>query len=108
MESSVENAVVVNENAVKPVRTKGILMSMSANAKQNVNGTEYRVASVAINGKTYLAKVWEKSAVNLEIGEECSVEIQPDGEKVWLTVLGSGDANVATIADFAHLFEMGE
>lgn len=108
MESSVENAVVVNENAVKPVRTKGILMSMASTTKQNVNGTEYRVASVAINGKNYLAKAWEKYATDLEIGEECSVEIQLDGEKVWLTVLGSSDANVATAADFAHLFEMGE
>ena len=90
------------ENVVK---TKGILKSVANAIKANSNGTQFRTCTVDINGKTYFAKIWEKSFQNgVEIGAEYTVELQQDGDTVWLTVLNGSSANIATPADFADLF----
>jgi hypothetical protein len=61
--------------------------------------------TVEVSGKTYFAKVWEKSFQNgVTVGDTYTVEIQFDGEKYWLTVLNGSSAEIATADDFAHLF----
>ena len=87
------------------VKTQGILKSVATAAKANSNGTMFRTCTVAINNKEYFAKIWEKSFQNgVKVGDEYTVEMQLDGDQVWLTVLNGTSATVATAADFAHLF----
>jgi hypothetical protein len=65
----------------------------------------FRTCTVEINGKTYFSKIWEKSFQNgVTIGDTYTVEMQLDGDQVWLTVLNGSSAEIATPADFAHLF----
>lgn len=86
-------------------KVTGILRSVSAKAKENINGTLFRVCQVEIDGAVYLGKVWETSYnLGMDLNAEYTVELQPDGDKVWLTVLRGQDAKIATMADFAHLF----
>ncbi len=87
------------------VKTQGILKSVASAAKANSNGTMFRTRTVEINGKTYFSKIWEKSFQNgVTIGNTYTVEMQLDGDTVWLTVLNGSSAEIATAADFAHLF----
>jgi len=87
------------------VKTQGILKSVANVAKANSNGTMFRTCTVEINGKTYFSKIWEKSFQNgVTIGDTYTVEMQLDGDQVWLTVLNGSSAEIATPADFAHLF----
>lgn len=87
------------------VKTQGILKSVANVAKPNSNGTMFRTCTVEINGKTYFSKIWEKSFQNgVTIGNTYTVEMQLDGDQVWLTVLNGSSAEIATPADFAHLF----
>ena len=86
-------------------KVTGILRSVSAKTKQNVNGTLSRVCQVEIDGTVYLGKVWDSSySLGMPLDQEYTVDMQPDGDKVWLTVLRGQDAKIATMADFAHLF----
>jgi hypothetical protein len=90
---------------METVKTQGILKSVGNAVKANVNGTMFRTCTVEINGKVYFAKIWEKSFQNgVEIGNSYTVELQQDGDTVWLTVLNGSSASVATKEDFAHLF----
>jgi hypothetical protein len=90
---------------METVKTQGILKSVAGAVKANTNGTQFRTCTVDINGKVYFAKIWEKSFQNgVEIGAEYTVELQQDGDTVWLTVLNGSSANIATTADFADLF----
>ena len=90
---------------METVKTQGILKSVANVAKENSNGTLFRVCTVEVNEKTYFAKIWEKSFQNgVTVGETYTVEMQLDGETVWLTVLNGSSAEIATSADFAHLF----
>jgi len=90
---------------METVKTQGILKSVAGAIKANTNGTQFRTCTVDINGKVYFAKIWEKSFQNgVEIGAEYTVELQQDGDTVWLTVLNGSSANIATTADFADLF----
>ena len=87
------------------VKTQGILKSVANATKANSNGTMFRTCTVEINGKTYFSKIWEKSFQNgVTIGNTYTVEMQLDGDTVWLTVLNGSSAEIATPADFAHLF----
>jgi hypothetical protein len=87
------------------VKTQGILKSVANATKANSNGTMFRTCTVEINGKTYFSKIWEKSFQNgVTIGDTYTVEMQLDGDQVWLTVLNGSSAEIATPADFAHLF----
>ena len=90
---------------METVKTQGILKSVGNAVKANVNGTMFRTCTVEMDGKTYFAKIWEKSFQNgVTIGNSYTVELQQDGDTVWLTVLNGSSASVATTADFAHLF----
>lgn len=90
---------------METVKTQGILKSVGNAVKANVNGTQFRTCTVEINGKTYFAKIWEKSFQNgVKVGDSYTVELQQDGDTVWLTVLNGTSASVATKEDFAHLF----
>jgi len=90
---------------METVKTQGILKSVANVAKENSNGTLFRVCTVEVNGKTYFAKIWEKSFQNgVVIDDTYTVEMQLDGDTVWLTVLNGSSAEIATSADFAHLF----
>jgi len=90
---------------METVKTQGILKSVGNAVKANVNGTQFRTCTVEMDGKTYFAKIWEKSFQNgVTIGNSYTVELQQDGDTVWLTVLNGSSASVATKADFAHLF----
>jgi hypothetical protein len=87
------------------VKTQGILKSVSGTIKANTNGTQFRTCTVEISGKEYFAKIWEKSFQNgVKVGDEYTVEMQLDGDTVWITVLNGTSAAIATPADFAHLF----
>jgi hypothetical protein len=87
------------------VKVQGILKSVANLVKANSNGTMFRTCTVEVSGKTYFAKVWEKSFQNgVTVGDTYTVEIQFDGEKYWLTVLNGSSAEIATADDFAHLF----
>ena len=89
----------------EPIKTTVVLKSVSSNVKENVNRTQFRSCIVTIEGEDYLAKIWEKSFQNgVTLGNEYQCEMQEDGDKLWLTVLTGGNAKIATIADFAHLF----
>lgn len=90
---------------METVKTQGILKSVANATKENSNGTLFRVCTVELNEKTYFAKIWEKSFQNgVTIGETYTVELQQDGETIWMTVLNGSSAEIATSADFAHLF----
>jgi hypothetical protein len=90
---------------METVKTQGVLKSVANAIKTNSNGTEFRQCTVEINSKIYFAKIWEKSFQNgVKIGDSYTVEMQADGDTVWLTVLNGTSANIATKADFAHLF----
>lgn len=90
---------------METVKTQGILKSVANVAKENSNGTLFRVCTVEVNEKTYFAKIWEKSFQNgVVIGDTYTVELQQDGETIWMTVLNGSSAEIATAADFAHLF----
>lgn len=87
------------------VKVQGILKSVANLVKANSNGTMYRTCTVEVSGKTFFAKIWEKSFQNgVTVGDTYTVEIQFDGEEYWLTVLNGSSANIATAEDFAHLF----
>lgn len=87
------------------VKVQGILKSVANLVKSNSNGTMFRTCTVDVAGKTYFAKIWEKSFQNgITIGDTYTVEMQLDGDTVWLTVLNGSSAAIATKADFAHLF----
>lgn len=86
-------------------KTQGTLKSIASTIKTNVNGTEFRQCTVEIDGVDYFAKIWEKSVQNgVKIGDSYTVEMQLDGDTVWLTVLNGSSAKIATATDFAHLF----
>ena len=86
-------------------KTQGTLTKVNPEIKANSNGTLFRTCHVEISGVEYFAKIWEKSFQNgVEIGATYTVEMQLDGETVWLTVLNGSSAKIATAADFAHLF----
>lgn len=90
---------------MEPVKTTGVLKSVANAIKANSNGTQFRTCTVDIKGKTYFAKIWEKSFQNgVELGKEYTCELQQDGDTVWITVLNGSSANIATPADFADLF----
>ncbi len=90
---------------METVKTQGILKSVANVAKENSNGTLFRVCTVEVNEKTYFAKIWEKSFQNgVVIGDTYTVELQQDGDTIWMTVLNGSSAEIATSADFAHLF----
>jgi hypothetical protein len=90
---------------METVKTQGILKSVAIATKENSNGTLFRVCTVEVNEKTYFAKIWEKSFQNgVVIGDTYTVELQQDGETIWMTVLNGSSAEIATSADFAHLF----
>jgi hypothetical protein len=90
---------------MESVKTQGVLKSVANVIKQNSNGTEFRQCTVEINSKVYFAKIWEKSFQNgVKIGDTYTVEMQADGDTVWLTVLNGTSASIASKADFAHLF----
>jgi hypothetical protein len=90
---------------METVKTQGILKSVANATKENSNGTLFRVCTVEVNEKTYFAKIWEKSFQNgVVIGDTYTVELQQDGETIWMTVLNGSSAEIATSADFAHLF----
>ena len=90
---------------METVKTQGILKSVANATKENSNGTLFRVCTVELNEKTYFAKIWEKSFQNgVVIGDTYTVELQQDGETIWMTVLNGSQAEIATAADFAHLF----
>lgn len=87
------------------VKVQGILKSVANLVKVNSNGTLYRTCTVEVSGKTFFAKIWEKSFQNgVTVGDTYTVEIQFDGEEYWLTVLNGSSASIATAEDFAHLF----
>jgi len=88
------------------VKVQGILKSVANLVKSNSNGTMFRTCTVDVAGKTYFAKIWEKSFQNgITIGDTYTVEMQLDDEgKIWLTVLNGSSASIATKEDFAHLF----
>ena len=89
------------------VKTQGILKSVGNVVKEvnNEKRTQFRTCTVDINGKEYFAKIWEKSFQNgVKVGDEYTVEMQLDGDQVWITVLNGTSAAIATPADFAHLF----
>jgi hypothetical protein len=89
----------------EPIKTTAVLKSVSSKVKENVNGTLSRSCIVTIEEVDYLAKIWETSFQNgITLGNEYQCEMQEDGDKLWLTVLTGGNAKIATIADFAHLF----
>ena len=92
---------------METVKTQGILKSVSNTVKEinNEKRTKFRICTVEINNKTYFAKIWEKSFQNgVKVGDTYTVEMQLDGDTVWLTVLNGSSAEIATTADFAHLF----
>jgi hypothetical protein len=90
---------------METVKTQGILKSVGNAVKANVNGTMFRTCTVEISDKVYFAKIWEKSFQNgVTIGNPYTVELQQDGDTVWLTVLNGSSANIASKEDFAHLF----
>lgn len=90
---------------METVKTQGILKSVANVAKENSNGTLFRVCTVEVNEKTWFAKIWEKSFQNgVVIGDTYTVELQQDGDTIWMTVLNGSSAEIATSADFAHLF----
>ena len=90
---------------METVKTEGTLKSVANVAKENSNGTLFRVCTVEVNEKTYFAKIWEKSFQNgVTVGDTYTVELQQDGETIWMTVLNGSQAEIATSADFAHLF----
>lgn len=92
---------------METVKVQGILKSVGSTVKANVNGTQFRTCTVDVDGKTYFAKIWEKSFQNgVTVGDEYTIELQQDGDTVWLTLLNGSSAQVATTADFAHLFEL--
>jgi len=88
------------------VKVQGILKSVANLVKSNSNGTMFRTCTVDVAGKTYFAKIWEKSFQNgITIGDTYTVEMQLDDDgKIWLTVLNGSSASIATKEDFAHLF----
>jgi Na+-transporting NADH:ubiquinone oxidoreductase subunit NqrB len=87
------------------VKVQGILKSVANLVKANSNGTMYRTCTVEISGKEVFAKIWEKSFQNgVTVGNTYTVEMQLDGDTVWLTVLNGSSATIATKEDFAHLF----
>ena len=87
------------------VKTQGILKTVGNAVKANSNGTQFRTCTVDINGKVYFAKIWEKSFQNgVTVGNEYTCELQQDGDTLWITVLNGSSANIASTADFAHLF----
>ena len=89
------------------VKVQGILKSV-ANVVKEINNekkSKFRTCTVEVSGKTYFAKIWEKSFQNgVTVGDTYTVEMQLDGDAVWLTVLNGSSAEIATKADFAHLF----
>jgi hypothetical protein len=86
-------------------QTQCTLVSVSSTIKENSNGTKFRTCVANINGTDYLAKIWEKSFQNgVTMGGTYTAELQLDGDTVWITVLNGSKANIATPADFAHLF----
>jgi hypothetical protein len=90
---------------METVKTQGILKSVGNAVKANVNGTMFRTCTVEIASKVYFAKIWEKSFQNgVKVGDTYTVELQQDGDTVWLTVLNGTSANIASKEDFAHLF----
>ena len=94
---------------MEKVKVQATLVNVANNALSFVNAegktTYYRRCVVNYNNADYFAKIWEKSFQNgVVIGNEYTVESQLDGDKVWLTVLNGTQAQVATAADFAHLF----
>jgi hypothetical protein len=90
---------------METVKTQGTLKSVGNLPKANSNGTMFRTCTVEVNEKTYFAKIWEKSFQNgVVIGDTYTVELQQDGETIWMTVLNGSSAEIATSADFAHLF----
>jgi hypothetical protein len=90
---------------METVKTQGILKSVGNTVKANSNGTQFRTCTVEISDKVYFAKIWEKSFQNgVTIGNSYTVELQQDGDTVWLTVLNGSSANIASKEDFAHLF----
>jgi hypothetical protein len=90
---------------METVKTQGTLKSVGNLPKPNSNGTMFRTCTVEVNEKTYFAKIWEKSFQNgVTVGDTYTVEMQLDGDTVWLTVLNGSSAEIATSADFAHLF----
>ena len=88
------------------VKVQGILKSVANLVKSNSNGTMFRTCTVDVAGKTYFAKIWEKSFQNgVTVGDTYTVEMQFDDEgNIWLTVLNGSSASIATKEDFAHLF----
>lgn len=88
------------------VKVQGILKSVANLVKSNSNGTMFRTCTVDVAGKTYFAKIWEKSFQNgVTVGDTYTVEMQLDDEgNIWLTVLNGSSASIATKEDFAHLF----
>ena len=88
------------------VKVQGILKSVANLVKSNSNGTMFRTCTVDVAGKTYFAKILEKSFQNgVTVGDTYTVEMQLDDEgKVLLTVLNGSSASIATKEDFAHLF----
>lgn len=90
---------------METIKTQGTLVSVGNTVKTNSNGTMFRTCTVDINGKVYFAKIWEKSFQNgVTVGSEYTCELQQDGDTVWITVLNGSSANIASTADFAHLF----
>lgn len=90
---------------METVKTEGILKSVGNAVKANVNGTQFRTCTVEIASKVFFAKIWEKSFQNgVKVGDTYTVELQQDGDTVWLTVLNGASANIASKEDFAHLF----
>jgi hypothetical protein len=77
------------------VKVQGILKSVANLVKSNSNGTMFRTCTVDVAGKTYFAKIWEKSFQNgVTVGDTYTVEMQLDGDTVWLTVLNGSSAKL--------------
>lgn len=90
---------------METAKTQGVLKSVANAIKSNSNGTMFRQCTVEINSKVYFAKIWEKSFQNgVTVGNTYTVELQNDGDTVWLTVLNGTSASIATKADFAEMF----
>jgi hypothetical protein len=90
---------------METAKTQGVLKSVANAIKSNSNGTLFRQCTVEINSKVYFAKIWEKSFQNgVTVGNTYTVELQNDGDTVWLTVLNGTSASIATKADFAEMF----